>query len=181
MRADEEGTLNCFRAHRSELIEPKITEYRGRIVKLMGDGLLVEFASVVDAVRCAAEIQRAMAERNAGVPADTQIVLRIGINLGDVIVEGEDIHGDGVNVAARMQEIAKPGEISVSCVVYDSVRDKLAPDFEDMGPQQVKISPSRSVPTGSCSTRRRPAGARRHAKRRGSPPRLVPVGRHSSW
>ncbi|PPR20072.1 MAG: hypothetical protein CFH39_02429 [Alphaproteobacteria bacterium MarineAlpha10_Bin2] len=138
MRADEEGTLNRFRAHRSELIEPKIAEYRGRIVKLMGDGLLVEFASVVDAVRCAAEIQRAMAERNAGVPADTQIVLRIGINLGDVIVEGEDIHGDGVNVAARMQEIAKPGEISVSGVVYDSVRDKLAPDFEDLGPQQVK-------------------------------------------
>ena len=138
MRADEEGTLNRFRAHRRELIEPKIAEYRGRIVKLMGGGMHVEFASVVDAVRCAAEIQRAMAERNAGVPADTQIVLRIGINLGDLIVEGEDIHGDGVNVAARMQEIAKPGEISVSGVVYDSVRDKLAPDFEDLGPQQVK-------------------------------------------
>ena len=104
----------------------------------MGDGLLVEFTSVVDAVRCAAEIQRAMAERNAGVPEDEQIILRIGINLGDVIVDGEDIHGDGVNVAARMQEIAEPGEISVSGVVYDSVHDKLAPGFEDLGPQHVK-------------------------------------------
>ncbi len=138
MRADEEGTLARFRAHRAELVEPKIAEYKGRIVKLMGDGLLVEFASVVDAVRGATEIQRGMATRNSGVPEDEQIVLRIGINLGDVIVEGDDIHGDGVNVATRMQEIAPPGGISVSGVVYDSVRDKLAPGFEDLGPQQVK-------------------------------------------
>ena len=138
MRADEEGTLARSRAHRTELVEPKIAEYEGRIVKLMGDGLLVEFASVVNAVQCAAEVQRRMAARNAGVPEDEQIVFRVGINLGDVIVEGDDIHGDGVNIATRMQEIAPPGGISVSGVVYDSVRDKLAPGFEDLGPQQVK-------------------------------------------
>ncbi len=138
MRADEEGTLTRFRAHRSELVEPKIAEYKGRIVKLMGDGWLVEFASVVDAVRCATEVQRGMAARNAGVPEDDQIVLRVGINLGDVIVEGDDVHGDGVNFATRMQEIAPPGGVAVSGVVYDSVRDKLAPGFEDLGPQQVK-------------------------------------------
>ncbi len=138
VRADEEGTFARLRAHRTELVEPKIAEHNGRIVKLMGDGLLVEFASVVDAVRCATEVQRAMAARNTGVPEREQIVLRVGINLGDVIVEGDDIHGDGVNVAARMQEIAPPGGISVSGVVYDSVRDKLAPGFEDLGPQRVK-------------------------------------------
>ena len=109
VRADEEGTLARFRAHRAELVEPKIAEYKGRIVKLMGDGWLVEFASVVNAVRCATEVQRGMAARNAGVPEDEQIVLRVGINLGDVIVEGDDVHGDGVNIATRMQEIAPPG------------------------------------------------------------------------
>ncbi len=138
MHADEEGTLARLRTHHSELIEPKFAEHRGRIVKLMGDGLLVEFASVVDAVRCATEIQRGAAARNAGVPEDEQIVLRVGINLGDVIVEGDDIYGDGVNVAARMQEIAAPGGVLVSGIVYDSVRDKLAPAFEDIGPQRVK-------------------------------------------
>ena len=138
MGADEDGTLARYRAHRTGLIEPKVAEYEGRIVKLMGDGLLAEFASVVNAVRCATEVQRGMATRNAGVPKDGQIVLRVGINLGDVIVEGDDIHGDGVNVATRMQEIAPPGGISVSGVVYDSVKNKLAPGFEDLGPQQVK-------------------------------------------
>ena len=138
IRADEEGTLARFRAHRTELVEPKIAEYQGRVVKLMGDGFLVEFTSVVNAVRCATEVQRAMAARNAGVPEDEQIVIRVGINLGDVIIEGDDVHGDGVNIATRMQEIAAPGGISVSGVVYDSVRDKLAPGFEDLGPQQVK-------------------------------------------
>ncbi len=138
MHADEEGTLARLNAHRDELIEPKIAAYRGRVVKLMGGGLLVEFASVVDAVRCAAEIQRGMAAHNSGMPTQEQIVLRIGINLGDVIVEGDDIHGDGVNVATRMQEIAAPGGITVSSVVHDSVRDKLAPAFEDLGPQHVK-------------------------------------------
>ena len=117
MHADEEGALARFRAHRAELIEPKIAEFEGRIVKRMGDGLLVEFTSVVNAVRYAAEFQRGMAARNAGVPADQQIVLRVGINLGDVIVERDDIHGDGVNVATWMQEIAPPGGVSVSGVV----------------------------------------------------------------
>ena len=138
IRADEEGTLARFRAHRAELVEPKIAEYKGRIVNLMGDGWLVEFASVVSAVRCATEVQRGMSARNAGVPEDEQIVLRVGINLGDVIVEGDDVHGDGVNIATRMQEIAPSGGVSVSGVVYDSVRDKLDPGFEDLGPQQVK-------------------------------------------
>ena len=138
MRADEEETLARFRRHHNELIEPKIEEHKGRIVKLMGDGLLVEFSSVLDAVRSAAEIQRGMAKRNTDVAEDKRIILRMGINLGDVIVEGDDIHGDGVNVATRMQEIALPGEISVSGVVYDSVHNKLAPGFENLGPQQVK-------------------------------------------
>ncbi len=138
MHADEEGTLERFRAHHNELIRPKIDAHNGRIVKMLGDGLLVEFASVLDAVRSATEIQRGMAARNAGVAESERIVLRIGINLGDVIVEGDDIHGDGVNVATRMQEIALPGGISVSGVVYDSVRDKLAPGFENLGPQHVK-------------------------------------------
>lgn len=138
MHADEEGTLERFRAHHNELIRPKIDAHNGRIVKMLGDGLLVEFASVLDAVRSAAEIQRGMAARNTDVPENERIVLRIGINLGDVIVEGDDIHGDGVNVATRMQEIANPGEISVSGVVFDSVHDKLAPGFENLGPQHVK-------------------------------------------
>ncbi|MBT3171250.1 MAG: hypothetical protein HOI02_04465 [Rhodospirillaceae bacterium] len=138
MHADEEGTLERFRAHHNELIRLKIDAHSGRIVKMLGDGLLVEFTSVLDAVRSATEIQRGMAARNAGVAEGERIVLRIGINLGDVIVEGDDIHGDGVNVATRMQEIALPGEISVSGVVYDSVHDKLAPGFENLGPQKVK-------------------------------------------
>ena len=157
MRADEEGTLARFRAHRAELVEPKIAEYKGRIVELMGDGLLVEFASVVNAVRCATEIQRGMAARNSGVPEDEQVVLRVGINLGDVIVEGDDVHGDGVNIATRMQEIAPARGISVSGVVYDSVRDKLDPGFEDLGPQQVKNIAETIRATGSCLTQRRPA------------------------
>ncbi len=112
MRADEEGTLKRFRTHHNELTEPRIDAHKGRIVKMLGDGLLVEFASVLDAVRSATEIQRGMAERNAEVAEDQRIVLRIGINLDDVIVEGDDIHGDGVNVATRMQEIAtrSPGD-----------------------------------------------------------------------
>ncbi len=138
VHADEEGTLARFRAHRTELAEPKIAEHRGRIVKLMGDGFLVEFPSVVDAVRCAAEIQRGMAARNAGIHESEKIAFRIGINLGDVIVEDDDIYGDGVNIATRMQEITPPGGVSVSGVVHDSVRDKLSPAFEDLGPQHVK-------------------------------------------
>ncbi len=105
MGADEEGTLARLTAHRSELIDPQFAAHRGRIVKVMGDGVLVEFASVVDAVRCAAAIQSGMAERNADEPEDRRIVFRIGINLGDIIVEGDDIYGDGVNVAARLEAL----------------------------------------------------------------------------
>ena len=138
MGADEEGTLARLKAHRRELVDPKIAEHHGRIVKTTGDGLLAEFASVVDAVRCAVEIQREMAGRNAGVPPDRRIEFRVGINLGDIISEEGDIFGDGVNVAARLEALAEPGGVCVNRVVRDQVRDKLALSFEDMGEQQVK-------------------------------------------
>jgi adenylate cyclase len=138
MGADEEGTHERLKAHRGELIEPKITEHRGRIVKTTGDGMLVEFPSVVDAVRCAAEIQRAMLDRNAQTSEDKRITFRIGINLGDVIIDGDDIYGDGVNIAARLEALAEPGAICISRVVRDQIRDKLPYPFEDMGEQSVK-------------------------------------------
>src|ERR1700680_3522694 len=109
MGADEEGTLAALKAIRRELVDPRIVEHRGRIVKTTGDGLLVEFASVVDAVRCSVDVQREMAERNANVPAVTRIEFRVGINLGDIIIDGDDIFGDGVNVAARLETLAEPG------------------------------------------------------------------------
>jgi len=135
---DEEGTLRQLKAHRKELVDPKITEHRGRIVKTTGDGMLVEFVSVVDAVRCAVEIQRGMAERNANLPTDSCIRFRMGINVGDIISDDNDIYGDGVNVAARLEAIAEPGGIMVSRNVYDQVRDKLSFGFEDLGEQTVK-------------------------------------------
>jgi TolB-like protein/class 3 adenylate cyclase len=138
MGADEEGTLAALKAIRLELADPKIKEHQGRIVKTTGDGLLLEFASVVDAVRCAVEVQREMAERNADVPPDRRLELRMGINVGDIIKDGRDIFGDGVNVAARLEALAEPGGICVSRVVRDQVRDKLDFAFEDMGEQQVK-------------------------------------------
>jgi len=138
MGADEEGTLEALKAIRRELSDPKVKEHRGRIVNTTGDGLLIEFSSVVDAVRCAVEVQHAMAERNVDVPPDRRIELRMGINLGDIIKDGRDIFGDGVNVAARLEALAEPGGICVSRVVRDQVRDKLAFSFEDMGEQQVK-------------------------------------------
>src|SRR5690348_14277717 len=138
MGADEEGTLAALKMLRREVADPKIKEHRGRIVHTTGDGLLSEFASVVDAVRCAVEVQREMAARNAGVPAERRIDFRIGVNLGDIIIDENDIFGDGVNVAARLEALAEPGDICVSRVVRDQVRDKLAISFEDMGEQQVK-------------------------------------------
>ena len=138
MGADEEGTHERLKAHLRQLVDPKIKEHRGRIVKNTGDGMLVEFASVVDAVRCAAEIQRGMIDRNADTPEDKRISFRIGINLGDVIVEPEDIFGDGVNIAARLETLAEPGGICTSRVVRDQIRDKLPYAFEDMGEQSVK-------------------------------------------
>jgi TolB-like protein len=138
MGADEEGTLERLKALRRELLDPKIAEHRGRIVKTTGDGLLVEFASVVDAVGCAVEVQQAMPERNAGLGLDSHIELRIGINLGDVIVEGDDLYGDGVNIAARIEALADAGGVFVSNTVHDQVRDRLPFVFEDLGEQQVK-------------------------------------------
>jgi adenylate cyclase len=138
MGLDEEGTLAQLRAHRRALVDPKIREHRGRIVKTTGDGMLVEFASVVDAVRCAVEVQRGMAERNAGVPPQRRIEFRVGINLGDIIVHDNDIFGDGVNVAARLEALAEPGGICVSQAAHDQVRDKLGVTFEDIGEQAVK-------------------------------------------
>jgi tetratricopeptide (TPR) repeat protein/TolB-like protein len=138
MGADDSGTLSALKAHRRELIDPKIAEHDGRIVKTTGDGLLAEFASVVDAVRCAVEVQRGMAERNAGVAPDRRLDFRIGINVGDIIIDGDDIFGDGVNVAARLQTLAEPGGICVSRVVRDQVLDKLSFAFEDLGRQDVK-------------------------------------------
>jgi TolB-like protein len=138
MGADEEGTHERLKALRRELLDPKIAEHRGRLVKTTGDGLLVEFASVVDAVRCAVAVQQAMAERNTGIGADSRIELRIGVNLGDVIVEGDDLYGDGVNIAARIEALAEPGAVFVSNTVHDHVRDRLPFVFDDLGEQQVK-------------------------------------------
>jgi len=138
MGADEEGTHARLQAHLRELVDPKIEEHRGRIVKNTGDGFLAEFPSVVDAVRCAVEVQRGMGDREPDVPEDRQIRFRIGVNLGDVIVEEHDIFGDGVNVAARLEGLAQPGGICISRMVRDNVRDKLDYTFEDLGEQRVK-------------------------------------------
>jgi TolB-like protein/Flp pilus assembly protein TadD len=138
MGADEEGTHERLKAHRRELFDPKIREHSGRLVKTTGDGMLVEFSSVVDAVRCAAEVQRAMIDREAEIRDDGRIRYRIGINLGDVIVEDDDIFGDGVNVAARLEALSDPGGLCISRMVRDQIRDKLAYAFEDLGEQSVK-------------------------------------------
>ena len=138
MGADEEGTHERVKAHFGQLIEPKIKEHRGRIVKNTGDGMLVEFSSVVDAVRCAVETQRAMLDRNADIPEYKRISFRMGINLGDVIVEPEDIFGDGVNIAARLEALAEPGGICISRTVRDHIGERLPYSFEDIGEQGVK-------------------------------------------
>src|SRR5215469_2547659 len=126
MGLDESRTLATLKAHRRELIDPKIAEYGGRIVKTTGDGLLLEFPSVVEAVRCAVDVQRGMAECNADVAPDERIEFRVGVNVGDIIIDDEDIYGDGVNVAARLQALAEPGGICASKVVRDQVLDKLS-------------------------------------------------------
>lgn len=138
MGVDEVGTLAALRAHRAELIDAKIAEHGGRIVKTMGDGLLLEFPSVVDATTCAIEMQEGMAARNAKVPDDKRITFRIGVNLGDIIIEGEDILGDGVNIAARVEALAEPGGVAISGRVHDDVRDRLATNFTDAGEQALK-------------------------------------------
>ena len=141
MAADEESTVTRLKAHREALIDPKIAEHGGQIVKTAGDGMLVEFASVVDAVRCVVEIQRGMLERNADVPKEKRIDFRFGVNVGDVIVDGDDIYGDGVNVAARLEDLAEPGGVLVAGVVRDQVRDKLSFSFDDLGDREVKNIP----------------------------------------
>lgn len=138
IRADEEGTLRRLRLVQSDIIDPRIAEYSGRVVKLMGDGVLAEFPSVVDAVRAGSEIQRAIVEQNEPVPTSDRIEFRIGINLGDIIIDGDDIQGDGVNVAARLEGIAPAGGICISGGVYEQIRDRVALNFEDMGDQSVK-------------------------------------------
>jgi class 3 adenylate cyclase len=152
MGADEEGTLERLKAHRSELTDPKIKEHHGRIVKTTGDGLLVEFPSVVDAVRCAVEVQRGMLDRNAETLEDKRIAFRIGINLGDVIIDGDDIYGDGVNIAARLEALSEPGGICISRVVRDQIRDKLPLPVRGHGRAE--------------SQEHRPPGARVHDERR---------------
>ncbi|HKE39975.1 MAG TPA: adenylate/guanylate cyclase domain-containing protein [Casimicrobiaceae bacterium] len=162
MGRDESSTLAALKTHRRELIDPKIAEYGGRIVKTTGDGLLLEFPSVVDAIRCAVEVQRGMAERNASVAADGQMAFRIGINVGDIIVDGDDIYGDGVNIAARLEALAEPGGICVSAIVRDQAHVELGVEFTDFGERNVKNieRPIRvfrvGFPTGSKAT---PAGA----------------------
>jgi adenylate cyclase len=138
MGQDEAGTLARLRSHRRELIDPKVAQHKGRIVKTTGDGLLVEFPSVVEAVACAVAIQRDMAERNAAVPNNERIDFRVGINLGDVIAEDNDIHGDGVNITARLEALAEPGGVCVSGVVHDQVQGRLECSFEDTGEQNLK-------------------------------------------
>ena len=138
MGANEVGTLTALKQHRAQMIDPCIAESGGRIVKLTGDGMLVEFPSVVSAVECATQVQRAMRDRNSDVPEDRRIEFRIGINLGDVIIDDDDIFGDGVNIASRLESVARPGGVTVSAAVRDNIGNKLDLTFEDMGDQQLK-------------------------------------------
>src|SRR3954452_20572557 len=138
MGVDEEGTLATLKAHRSQLIDPKIAEHHGRIVKTTGDGALVEFSSAVDGVRCAMQIQRVMAERNTAIPEDRRLEFRIGINVGDIIIDEGDIYGDGVNIAARVETLATPGSICLSDHAYQQIKGKLALEVSDMGEHQLK-------------------------------------------
>src|SRR5437588_6883023 len=138
MGGDEVGTLRALRTHRSELIDPTIASRRGRIVKTTGDGLLAEFPSAVEAVACAITIQRGLASRNLSIAEEKRLTFRIGINIGDIIIEANDIFGDGVNVAARLESLCEPGGVCISRAVRDQIRDKLPVSFEDLGEQAVK-------------------------------------------
>lgn len=161
MSVDEEGTLAQLKSHRCDLFDPKIKENQGRLVKTTGDGLLAEFGSVVDALRCAVEVQRAMVERNTRLPPDKQIQFRIGINVGDLIIDGNDIFGDGVNIAARLEGLAEPGGICVSGRVHEDVQGKFDIAFEDIGDQQLRnisrpVKAFRIAPNaGQCPQHRR--------------------------
>jgi adenylate cyclase len=138
MGEDEVATLAALKAHRQELFEPAIAARGGRIVKLIGDGILAEFPSAVEAVECAVEIQEAMAARNADLPDERQLTFRMGINVGDVVVEEDDLYGDGVNIAARLEGLANPGGICLARNVFDQVKAKVDREFEDLGGQDIK-------------------------------------------
>lgn len=170
MEVDEAGTLVALRAHREQLLDPTISEHSGRIVKLMGDGVLAEFGSVVDAVACALAIQEGMSGRNEDVPEDRRIVLRIGVHLGDVMVEDDDIYGDGVNVAARLEGLADPGGICISQQALDQVETKLQLALEDMGKQQLK---NIARPVGVWRVEREGAPRRKPSR----PPQGIRIGR----
>jgi len=152
MAADEAGTLARLKALQTDLIGPLVAGLHGRIVKLMGDGALVEFPSVVEAVQCAVEVQRGVAERQGGLPEEQRIALRIGVNLGDVIIEGEDIHGDGVNVAARLEALAEPGGVLISRTVRDHVQDSCPIGSRISASDGSRTSRARSTCSGSCRT-----------------------------
>lgn len=138
MEADEAGTLAVLKARRKEVLEPLVVQHQGRIFKVTGDGVLVEFAGAVNAVQCAVDLQQGMATANGGQPEERHIVLRIGVNLGDVMVEGGDLYGDGVNIAARLEAIAEPGGILASATVYEYVKNKIKVAFDDLGPQSLR-------------------------------------------
>ncbi len=185
MEADEAGIFAALKAHREELIDPKIAEHHGRLFKLMGDGALVEFASVVDAVACAVAIQDGMAARNENVPEDRRITFRIGVHLGDVMVEGDDLYGDGVNVAARLEGLAEPGGICISQQALDQIETKLDLAYDDLGQQQVKniarpVRAYRVRPEGAPPPKRRGANAARMIGT-GSVALLIVAGVVASW
>jgi len=174
MGADEAGTLARLKSLRVELIDPMVAEYGGRVVKTMGDGLLIEFPSAVDAVQHAVEMQNAIARRNADIPDGQELQFRIGINIGDVIVDGGDIYGDGINVAARLEEIAEPGGIAVSGMVYESVRNRLGVAFEARASSRSRTSPTRFGSTGSRKRWRNPRTRPRRQRTRFSASRRSP-------
>ena len=175
MEKDEAGTVARQKAHRKRLIDPKIAKHNGRIVKSTGDGLLVEFASAVDAVQCAVEVQRAMSKLEADVPKERRIAYRVGVNVGDIIVEDDDIFGDGVNIAARLQMLAEPGGICVSRNVFNQVKNKVELGFADLGPQKVK-NIEEPVPTYKVLLDPAAAGQVVPAKRISSPVRRWATG-----
>jgi TolB-like protein len=172
MGLDEEGTLRALKGHRKALVDPSIAAHHGRIVKTTGDGMLVEFASVIDAARCAVEIQREMIARNKDVPSEKRIEFRMGINIGDIIVDGSDIFGDGVNVAARLEGIAEPGGICLSNAVYEQVRDKLKEEFIDLGDKSLKNIARAMRVYAVKAGRERSASSAASAPQRSGPPRL---------
>ncbi len=192
MGADEVGTLRALKSVRKDLVDPALAAYGGRIVKTTGDGLLVDFASVVDAVACAVAIQRKMAERNKDIPQDKRIVLRVGINIGDIIIDGNDIFGDGVNIAARLESICEPGGLCISDIARDQVRDKLPLTFADGGEQQVKnivrpvrvfaLSPQAVAEAPELEAgRSAPAGSRKRAMLAAVVALLVALGGGAAW